>query len=78
MKELRTKVPRYSEFKPASETSSRARRGNRDRDTRPEILLRRALWKMGARYRKNVTGLYGKPDLVFPRLRIVVRGAETT
>jgi DNA mismatch endonuclease (patch repair protein) len=47
-------------------------RGNRDRDTRPEILLRRALWKMGARYQKNVTALSGKPDLVFPRVRIVV------
>lgn len=71
-KRLHTKVPRYDEFHPASAASSKAMRGNRDRDTRPEVLLRRMLWKMGARYRKNVTGLCGKPDLVFPRARIVV------
>jgi DNA mismatch endonuclease (patch repair protein) len=65
-------VPRYSEFRPASEASSRAMRGNRDRDTQPEVLLRRALWRMGVRYRKNVAEICGKPDLVFPGARIVV------
>ena len=69
---MKTKVPRYAEFHPASAASSKAMRGNRDRDTRPEVLLRRMLWQMGARYRKNVTSLCGKPDLVFPRARIVV------
>jgi DNA mismatch endonuclease (patch repair protein) len=68
----RTKVPRYSEFRPSSDVSSRAMRANRNRDTRPEVLLRRALWTTGVRYRKNVSGLCGKPDLVFPRARIVV------
>lgn len=69
---MQTKVPRYTEFHPSSAASSKAMRGNRDRDTRPEVLLRRMLWKMGARYRKNVPSLCGKPDLVFPRARIVV------
>jgi len=70
--EMRTTVPRYSEFRPSSEASSRAMRANRNRDTRPEILLRRALWASGVRYRKNVSGLCGKPDLVFPSARVVV------
>jgi DNA mismatch endonuclease (patch repair protein) len=71
-KRLYTKVPRYTAFQPASEASSRAMRGNRDCGTQPEVLLRRTLWRMGARYRKNVKGICGKPDLVFPRARIVV------
>ena len=68
----RMKVPRYSHFRPSSEASSRAMRANRDRDTQPELLLRRALWAIGVRYRKNVPGLSGKPDLVFPSARVVV------
>lgn len=38
----------------------------------PELLLRRTLWGMGVRYRKNVQSLPGKPDLVFPGARVVV------
>lgn len=67
-----TSVPRYSNFRPASATSSKAMRGNRSRDTRPEITLRRVLWRAGARYRKNVANLPGKPDLVFPGARVVI------
>jgi DNA mismatch endonuclease (patch repair protein) len=46
--------------------------GNRSTDTRPEAVLREALWRMGARYRKNATDLPGKPDLVFLGARLVV------
>lgn len=35
-------------------------------------MLRRALWNLGLRYRKNVASLVGKPDVVFPASRIVV------
>ena len=69
---LRTKVPRYSLFEPASLASSKAMKGNRATDTHPEVALRRALWAMGARYRKNVLDLPGKPDLVFSGARLVV------
>lgn len=69
---LQTRVPRYSRFEPASPASSRAMRGNRATDTRPETVLRHVLWRMGSRYRKNVVDLPGKPDLVFPRARLVV------
>jgi DNA mismatch endonuclease (patch repair protein) len=48
-------------------------RGNRSKDTKPEIALRKALWAKGVRgYRKNVAGLPGKPDLVFARLKLCV------
>lgn len=39
--------------------------GIRGRNTRPEILLRKALHRRGYRYRLNVCGLPGKPDMVF-------------
>ena len=44
---------------------------NRGTDTKPEILLRRELWKRGLRYRLAVK-LIGKPDIVFKSARIAV------
>lgn len=44
---------------------------NRGRDTGPELALRRALWREGIRYRLRYP-LPGRPDLVFPRKRLVV------
>lgn len=44
----------------------------RSRDTKPELLLRRALHATGARYRLHRKDLPGKPDLVFARSRTVV------
>ncbi|MFC3304658.1 very short patch repair endonuclease [Ottowia pentelensis] len=41
-------------------------------DTCPELLLRSALHRKGLRYRLHVTGLPGRPDLVFPRHGAVV------
>ena len=43
----------------------------RGRDTKPEITLRKALWKLGLRFRIH-HGLPGRPDIVFPRYRLVV------
>lgn len=34
------------------------------RDTKPELLVRRWLWSHGYRYRLNVKGVPGKPDIV--------------
>lgn len=41
------------------------------RDTKPELLLRKALWQLGYRYRLR-SGLPGKPDIVFVGLRTVI------
>ena len=45
---------------------------NRARDTSAELLLRRALWKRGLRYRLHVRSLPGKPDIVFRRQYVAV------
>lgn len=41
-------------------------------DTKIEIMLRKALWNKGYRYRKNVKSLPGKPDIVFTKYKIAV------
>ena len=43
----------------------------RSRDTKPELLLRRALWAEGLRYRLRYD-ISGKPDLVFVKPRVAV------
>ena len=47
-------------------------RSNKGKDTKPELLLRKELWRRGLRYRKNYKGLYGKPDIVFIKAKIAV------
>lgn len=47
-------------------------RSNKGKDTKPELLLRKELWRRGLRYRKNYKGLYGKPDIVFLGAKIAV------
>ncbi|WP_174875052.1 very short patch repair endonuclease [Vogesella oryzae] len=54
------------------QTRSRMMAGIRARDTRPEMLLRKALHARGYRYRLCDKRLPGKPDMVFPRFRAVI------
>ena len=44
----------------------------RSSNTKPELVLRRALWQNGFRYRVNDTRLPGKPDIVLPKYRTVI------
>lgn len=44
----------------------------RSKDTKPEILLRKALWREGFRYKLKNKDLLGKPDLVFRKQKIVI------
>lgn len=44
----------------------------KSKNTEPELLLRKALWKRGLRYRVNYEKLIGKPDIVFTKARIVI------
>jgi DNA mismatch endonuclease (patch repair protein) len=56
-----------------AEAISKTMRGNRSRDTAPELMVRRALWANGIRgYRVNVKSLPGTPDMVFPRKRLAI------
>ena len=44
----------------------------RGRDTKPELVVRRALHAAGLRYRLHAKDLIGKPDLVFRSRRVAV------
>jgi DNA mismatch endonuclease (patch repair protein) len=53
-------------------TRSRMMSGIRGRNTHPELALRRALHRLGFRYRLHCGWLPGRPDIVLPRYRAVV------
>lgn len=44
----------------------------RSKDTAIELMLRKALWKRGVRYRKNYKKLIGKPDIAITKYKIAV------
>ncbi len=44
----------------------------KSKNTKIELLLGKALWYEGMRYRKNDKTVFGKPDFVFKRKKIVV------
>lgn len=44
----------------------------RNKGTKPEVTLRKALFARGFRYRVNVKTLPGKPDIVLPRYKTVL------
>jgi DNA mismatch endonuclease, patch repair protein len=61
-------------FDPAKRSAVMAR--IKSRDTKPELLLRRLLTSLGARYRLHCKDLPGSPDVAMPgrRLAIFVHG----
>ena len=44
----------------------------KNKDSKIEVLLRKELWNRGLRYRKNVTRIFGKPDIAFIGKKIAV------
>jgi DNA mismatch endonuclease (patch repair protein) len=54
------------------ETRSKMMAGIRGKDTRPEIIIRKELFRHGFRYRLHEKKLAGKPDIVLPRYRAAV------
>jgi DNA mismatch endonuclease, patch repair protein len=42
------------------------------KNTRPEVVVRRAVWTLGYRYRLHSPSMPGKPDIVLPRMRKVI------
>lgn len=55
-----------------TEARSRLMRKIKGIDTTPEITLRKMLWNLGYRYRKNYSKLPGKPDIVFTKQKVAV------
>jgi DNA mismatch endonuclease (patch repair protein) len=64
--------PSYRDFQPASQTSSLIKKKNRSKDTKHEELLRSRLHRLGLRFRKNASGMTGKPDIIFQRSKVIV------
>jgi len=46
--------------------------GIRGKNTRPEMVVRKALFKYGFRYRLHDPSLPGKPDIVLPKYRAII------
>ncbi len=44
----------------------------RGKNTKPELLVRKAIFTAGFRYRLNESKLPGKPDIVLPRYRVLI------
>ncbi len=44
----------------------------KNKDSGIELMLRRELWSRGLRYRKNVSKIIGKPDIVFGGKKVAV------
>lgn len=42
------------------------------KDTKIEVILRKALWNKGYRYRKNYKKLPGSPDIVLTKYKIAI------
>lgn len=40
--------------------------------TKPELLIAKALWSKGYRYRKNNKSVFGKPDFTFKKLKVAI------
>ena len=53
-------------------TRSRMMSGIRGKDTKPELLIRRALHARGFRYRLHAPNVPGKPDMTLPKFRAAV------
>jgi DNA mismatch endonuclease, patch repair protein len=67
-------VPRFNEANGFYTTKQRSELMGKikSQNTKPELKLKKALWKLGFRYRKNVKKLPGTPDIVFPKDKIVI------
>lgn len=55
-----------------AEQRSRNMAAIRSTGTKDEILLGKALWQSGLRYRKNNKTVYGKPDFTFKKYKVAV------
>lgn len=68
------KVPRFNEESGFYTTKTRSKHMSkiRGKDTKPEILFRKALWRKGYRYRINYKKLIGKPDIVLKKYKTII------
>ena len=65
-------APNFTRFRSSSEQASRHLASIKSSGSKAECLLRSVLWRRGLRFRKNVSTLPGKPDIVFSTERVAV------
>lgn len=67
-------VPRFNEESGFYTTRARSRQMSkiRSKNTKPEIIFRKALWNAGYRYRINYKKLMGNPDIVLNRYKTII------
>ncbi|MDX9882422.1 MAG: very short patch repair endonuclease [Prolixibacteraceae bacterium] len=72
--EINIKVPRFNEANGFYTTKDRSElmRRIKSENTKPELKLRKFLWGIGIRYRKNVKKLPGTPDIVISRYKLII------
>ena len=68
------KVPRFNEASGFYTTKKRSKIMSRIRgkNTKPELLFRKALWAKGVRYRVNSKKLPGKPDVSIQKYKLAI------
>ena len=67
---MQKKEPRFNGE--VSERSHNSMSHIHGKDTSIEIILRKALWKKGYRYRKNFKNLPGRPDIALTKYKIAI------
>jgi DNA mismatch endonuclease, patch repair protein len=67
-------VPRFSEAEGFYTTPQRSFNMSqiKGKNTKPELLFRKALWHAGVRYRNNKQKLPGKPDISLIKYKLVI------
>ncbi|KQC30539.1 very short patch repair endonuclease [Flagellimonas eckloniae] len=72
--EERIKVPRFNEEAGFYTTPQRSKIMSkiRGKNTKPELVFRKALWAAGYRYRIDYKKLIGKPDIVLNKYKTVI------
>ena len=67
-------VPRFNEANGFYTTPQRSELMGKikSQNTKPELKLKKALWALGYRYRKNLITLPGSPDIVFTKHKLAI------
>ncbi len=68
--ESKQKEPRF--HGKTTERSSKNMKGIKGKNTKIEVVLRKALWEKGYRYRKNYDKIPGRPDIAMPKYKIAI------
>jgi DNA mismatch endonuclease (patch repair protein) len=71
---IKTPIPRFNKHSGFVTTPARSKlmRKIRSSNTKTEVLLRKSLWSLGLRYRKNYKKLPGAPDIAITKFKLAI------